>query len=362
MSTTCKRKICYILSYRQPNYVRTTSLLQALRQLDNVTLFTAINQRTGFIRYFDTLWQLITIRWRHNPDYYLLGFRGHEIFWLVKLITLGKPLIFDSLLSPTASLLEENKFGKLGVIGGKFLFFLERIMLHQADHLLTDTQLHANFLCTYFQLPSQKISPLPVGADETWQASPPRQSRTTPLEILFYGSFLPLHGMSIMLEAAARLKDKPIHFTFIGGTGKNLREFNKLKTNLGLHEQVTHLNWVTFDTLHKHYLANADLGLGGPFGNTPQARRVVTGKTSQFLAMAKPTIIGAIAEPIGFLDKQNCLLVPQGNIEALVQAIEWAYLHPEELKRIGQAGLQLYQTTLSITQIAQRLTTVLDAC
>jgi hypothetical protein len=107
-----KRKICYILAYRQPNYVRTNSLLQALRQLENTTVLTAINRYSSFTRYIDTLWQLITIRWKYQPDYYVLGFRGHEIFWFVKFITFGKPIIFDSLLSPSATLLEERKKGE----------------------------------------------------------------------------------------------------------------------------------------------------------------------------------------------------------------------------------------------------------
>ncbi len=357
-----KRKICYILAYRQPNYVRTKSLLQALHRLENTTVLTAINRYTSFIRYIDTLWQLITIRWKYHPDCYVLGFRGHEIFWLVKFITFGKPLIFDSLLSPAATLLEEKKNGNIGALIGKILFSLEKSILQQADCILTDTQLHVNFLSHYFQLSPQKIYPVPVGADETWNNS----SYQTPpeiLEVLFYGSFLPLHGMSIMLEAIAYLRNQPIHFTFIGGTGYNLREFNRLKTKFRLpSEQVTHIQWVNFSDLRDRYIAKADLGLGGPFGNTPQAQRVITGKTSQFLAMAKPTIVGAIAESVGFLHQENCLLVEQGNVKSLVNAIEWANDHREQLVKIGQAGLELYQTSLSIAKITQRLETILQQC
>ena len=49
--------------------------------------------------YFRTT-KLINIRIRHNPDYYILGFREHEIFWIVRLLTARKYLIFDSLISP----------------------------------------------------------------------------------------------------------------------------------------------------------------------------------------------------------------------------------------------------------------------
>jgi glycosyltransferase involved in cell wall biosynthesis len=222
--------------------------------------------------------------------------------------------------------------------------------------------LHVNFLSQYFQLNPKNIHPIPVGADETWRDSS-HQTSLEILEVLFYGSFLPLHGMSVMLEAIAHLKNQPIHFTFIGGTGYHLREFNRLKTKFRLSsEQITHIQWVNFSDLRSHYIAKADLGLGGPFGNTPQAQRVITGKTSQFLAMAKPTVVGAIAESVGFLHQKNCLLVEQGNVEALVKTIEWANEHREQLVNIGHAGLELYQTTLSVAKITHRLETILNLC
>ncbi|ALG67064.1 glycosyltransferase [Beggiatoa leptomitoformis] len=353
-------KLCYVLAYRQPTYIRTVSLLKALQQIQEITLFTAINRKTGILRYIDTIWQLIQIRWKHNPDYYILGFRGHEIFWFIKLITVGKPLIFDSLLSPSAALIGDKKQGNLGVFLGKILFYFEKSILHHANYILTDTQLHVDFLCKQFCLPPNKVFAIPVGADETLPSISPIQK--THFEVLFYGSFLPLHGMSIMLEAASHLKDKPIHFVFIGGNGKNLKEFKKLQEKFSLYHNISHIEWVDFSTLIHKYIPNADLGLGGAFGNTPQAQRVITGKTSQFLALGKPTIVGKIKENIDFIDKKNCLLVEQGDVFALVTAIEWAYQHQVELPAIGQAGLQLYQKQLSIKQISQVLKKVLKLC
>ena len=110
-----------------------------------------------------------------------------------------------------------------------------------------------------------------------------------------------------------------------------------------------------FDELINTEIPNADICLGGPFGNTDQARRVITGKTSQCLALGKPLIIGEIDEKHGFVDKQDCLLVPQGNPEALVEALRWAYSHREQLALIGEQGRAIYAEKLSIKVIGNLL-------
>ena len=107
-----KIKVCYILSYRFPNYVRTKTLTRALKRTDNVVLFEAVNTARWVFRYVQTLILLLWMRIKNNPDYYILGFRGYEIFWIVRLITFGKTLIFDHMMSPYDSLVNEKKIVK----------------------------------------------------------------------------------------------------------------------------------------------------------------------------------------------------------------------------------------------------------
>ena len=124
-------------------------------------------------------------------------------------------------------------------------------------------------------------------------------------------------------------------------------------------KNVTHMDWVEFEELPR-YIARADIGLGGPFGNTGQAGRVITGKTFQFLAMAKLVIVGKYnGKDAGFEDKVNCLLVPQGDAMGLAEAILWAFEHVEILDQIGQLGYDLYQSRYSIKQISEQLKRVI---
>ncbi len=349
-----KLRVCYILAYYSPDYIRSVTLVAALEKIEEIELFQARNRSLGLWRYLQALGRLFYIRWRHNPDYYILGFRGHEIFWLVRLITWGKFLVFDELMSPYDAILNEKKSVQSGGLLDFLLYICEKMILHAADLVLTDTEAHRTFLQQLFQLSQDKIVALPVAANEklftpTCQQASAECVSDKPFSILFYGSFLPLHGIEIILQVAFLLRDEPLSFTLIGGSsrdGENLRERVR---ELGLHN-VKHFRWVNFVDL-PGLIKNCDLGLGGPFGNTAQGRRVVTAKTSQFLAMAKAVVVGRTDEGNGFVDKQNALLVPQGDAQALAESILWACQHREALVSIGCQGRYLYNDRFSLAVV-----------
>ena len=354
-----KIKVCYILSYRCPNYVRTKTLIAALKRMDNVVLFEAINTTKGIFRYIQTLSRLLAIRMTKKPDYYILGFRGYEIFWIVRILTLGTPLIFDHMMSPYDSLLNERKMFKKGSPIEKLIYLYEKSILKYSDVILTDTVIHGEFFAELFKEQREKIHAIHVGANEDLFKNLPSGKKTQKKEffdVFFYGTFLPLHGIDIILKAASIVKDRSIRFTLIGGKKKDLQDFYERKKKLKL-KNVIHKEWVDYEQLPS-MISESDLCLGGPFGNTGQARRVISGKTFQFLAMGKPTVVGKIDADYGFEDKKNCLLVPQCNEKELANTIFWCFENQEKLGEIGQRGLELYRTKFSIDHIKQSLLTI----
>ncbi len=352
-------KICYVLSYRAPDYIRTRSILRALRQIPDVDIHEAINTDTGIARYLETYRKTQEIKKKVDPDMYSLGFRGHEFYWPLRQLVGDKPIILDALMSPYASLSRERKFGMPGVAVASAWRIVERGILNDADVILTDTTLQRHFYQQEFSVSSSKLLALPVGAEErdAQIGSTEYQTPAKPqneMSILFYGSFLPLHGIDIILEAASLLRDLPVRFDFVGGNEKQARKLKAKCTDLGV-IRYTHRRWVSFDELINLTIPEADLCLGGPFGDTEQGRRVITGKTSQCLALGKPTIIGKIDEDIGFVDKKNCLLVPQGRPQALADAIQWAFCQRHDLSKIGEHGKSIYSQKLSVNVIQQLL-------
>lgn len=348
--------VCYVLSYRAPSYVRTRTLLAALKECDGVRVVVACNNTTGIWRYAETFSRLLRTRRLQRPDVYILGFRGHEIFCLVKAIAGKKPLIVDALMSPYAAVREENKLGLLGRLIAPLIYLGESHILKRADAVLTDTSLQAAHYAESFGIERSKIVSVPVGAIERLPSENALKTstRTGEFSVLFYGSFLPLHGLDVIINAAGQLTGLPIRFNFIGGGARDERYLRQRCTALGI-TRYSYRRWVSFDALLSREIPSADLCLGGPFGATPQASRVVTGKTSQFLALGKATVVGKIAEDYGFADRENCLLVEQGDADVLAAAIRWAFDHQDALVRIGQAGRDVYHSQMSVQVISSRM-------
>ena len=359
MQTKSPLKVCHIVSYRDPAYVRTRTIKAALETIEGCEVFDATNSKRGLVRYLETLAKVAAIRWRHGPQVYVLGFRGHELFWPVRLLTAGKPLIFDEFMSPSDALITEKKAGLPGWIAGFLMYPFEWFCLVFSKRLLTDTVGHQRFIASRFGIAGQRIDVVYVGAIPS-EISTSKASDTGPLSVLFYGTFLPLHGMDVLLRACKLVENEDIEFRIIGGTGKPLQRFRQLCNELQL-TNVRHDTWVDFDKLQSVEIPRADLCLGGPFGGTPQARRVITGKSFQCLSQGKPTVVGRIDEDAGFLSEQNCLLVEQANPDSLAQALRWALANRERLPEIGQRGLQLFDERFSAVALGRQLERALRA-
>lgn len=346
------KTVFYVVSYRDPAYVRTQSISDALAQSPH-HVREIRNRRAGWSRYPEVLWRLHRELKTGGPDVVILGFRGYEIFEIVRRMVGPTPLIFDAFLSPSDSLIVEKKHGSIGVLAGRVIRRLEYRFLRGSDAVLVDTDLLAAHLADRSRLAPDRFHTVRIGAVDARDdvsASPGKK-----LEVLFYGSFLALHGVEVILGAARSMLHENIHFHIVGGG----RRGAEIAGAAGL-TNITHTRWIPHNKLVEEVIPSADLLLGGPFGNTPQARRVFTGKAVQGLASATATVIGKVAEDVGLRDRENCLLVEQGSVEELVEQLRWAAEHRSELQAIGSAGRQVYETEFAPQPTAKRLERAID--
>ncbi|GGD04628.1 glycosyltransferase family protein [Halopseudomonas salina] len=357
LEPTPQLKVCYALAYKAPKYIRTLSIIQALEREEKIHLTVATNSSTNTFRYLETTLKLIIQAFRGRPDIYILGFRGHELYWLLKLIAGNRPIVIDALMSPYASLVEERKLGKAGLIISNIIKIVESTILKSADLIITDTDSHSKYYSETFSISEKKIVTVPVGAIEIDHLT--RTPVESSLTILFYGSFLPLHGVSTIVDAIAFIPDIPLHFIFIGGKLEYEKTLKKAFAKRTPTLSYKYIESVPFDQLIDFYIPMADVCLGGPFGGTKQAHRVITGKTSQCLALARTTIIGETNEVKNFKHKENCLITKQNDPKSLAENITWCWDNRDRLEKIGIEGRKMYFTHLSIDVIRAKLTTAL---
>lgn len=344
-------KVCYILSYRDPKYVRTTSILGSLSLLNNLKVHTAINKTKGLLRYPETILKLVYIRVRYRADVYILGFRGLEIFWLVRMITFMRPLVYDEFFDPEVWLFEEHKKIKRRSLLGRTASMYIAYVKKNSQAILTDTPEHAKSSSDTKSVELNKYWPLYVGTDEqTFKKA--RYETKKKFTVFFYGSMLPLHGLETILDSV-HLTNSNVIYNIVGGGEKAQEAVRSLPEHL--RERIRYQSWISYGELPTA-IGNASVCLGGPFGKTKQANLVITGKTFQFLSMQRPVIIGNSAAAKGlFTDGKNALIVERGDAKSLAEKINWAYENKNDLWMIAKAGRSLFEEKFSNRELSKQL-------
>lgn len=351
-----ERSIVIITCQRDPNYIRAAVLRAGVSALFDLNISVIKNGRIGILRYPEIAYKILKCRLLDNPDVYLLTFRGYEILPWVLLIATGKQVIFDEFINAFEWAAYEHKFFSPKSIFARLFNAGYGFLLRRCDVILADTDAHADISSELSAVPRERYFSVPVGTDESLFFPLKRNSDSQHFRVFFYGNVLPLHGIDIMLRAALQLRDEcNILFTFVGGKSEHQEAIEHATSNGA---RITYKKYIPFADLPA-YVHDASLCLGGPFGDTFQSQFVVTGKTYQFLAAGVPTVIGANKASDLFRDKENCLVVPQGDSHALAAAIVWAQQHTDALTAIGVAGRKLYETAFSNKIVTDRLATLL---
>jgi len=351
------KKICLVTCYKDPNYVRVKTLEAGLR-LNDVDLTIVRNNHKGILRYPEVVLQLIKTRITINPDAYIVTFRGYEILPVVLLIGFGKKVIFDEFINLIEWIVYEHKKLKSNSLRIWFIKAVYKLFLKSTTLIITDTNSHARYSAELMGIPIEKYQSVSVGTDETISNNKKLSGKkNNSFQIIYYGSMLPLHGIEYVIQAAIEVADNNIEFFLIGGGHDVQRD---IRSAISKGARIKYKKWVPYDKLSA-LITNADVCLGGPFGNTVQARFVITGKTFHFLRMGKPVIVGRNLESKVFDDKVNALLVDRANTESLRNVIMWAYHNRKEIGKIGINGKKLYNTSFSNHAIAQDIAELLEA-
>jgi glycosyltransferase involved in cell wall biosynthesis len=357
-----KKKIAIVTCYHQPDYVRAQTLRAALSAQPDVQLVVIKNKHRGLLRYPEVLWQVWRVKRREKPAAFLLTFRGQEILPIMLVLAGRTPLWFDEFIVP-AAYAKFEKHKKSPAIMVKHMLSrlgtpLYNLCLRRCARILADTAPHAELSAKFGGVNLSRYLAVPVGADENI-FRPKQTAKADPFQIFYYSTGMqPLHGIPVVLEVAERLQDDPVQFVLAGGKLPMKQAVHQAQKNGA---NIRYESWMNIEDLAETMRAS-QLSLGGPFGGTRQARNVVTGKTYQSLACQVATVVGSgEATEVHFVDKVNCLMVPQGDADALAAAIRWAVSNQAQLPEIAAAGRALFEKEFSAAMIGRLLRPLVDS-
>lgn len=269
------------------------------------------------------------------------------------------PLLFDPLISAYDKQVFERRKIQEGSAKAARLLKWEQQLFQSADILLADTREHARFFIDTLGVRREKVHVVFVGAEEAlFKPGPaPEKQAGEPLEALFYGSFIPLQGASVIIEAARQYQGPPLRWTLIGA-GPELAACKRAAQGL---TNVSFEPWMDYAKLPER-IRRADILLG-VFGATPKAGRVIPNKAFQALACGKPVVTRqAAAYPEELVDAVGLgiVWVPKGDATALAETLTELTSNPGPLSMLGLQARSTFEGFFSESAIKESLAKVLD--
>ncbi len=227
-----------------------------------------------------------------NHDFVIVGYLGHiDIFFLWPIAKIrGVPIVWDAFLSLYNTVVEDRKLISLYNPLALALVFCEWSACRLADRIVLDTKAHGRYFVDKFTLDKHKVDCVPVGAEEFFFHSRdfqvPLRQKEEPFTILFYGQYIPLHGVEHIVKAAQLTQAETFRWILIG-QGQERGKIDHLIQELRL-DNVTCIEWVPYPELI-NWLGRADVCLG-IFGDTEKAGMVIPNKVFQIIAAGRPFI------------------------------------------------------------------------
>ncbi len=344
---------------REPAYTRNDVLLRVLcsrYQLTEVTDDKLGSLTARLLR----LSPRLALALRRPHDLVIIGFYGYPLAWLARRLT-RRPILFDAFLMNYDTLVgDRGRFGPDSLFA-RLALLVDQLGSQSANRVLLDTDAQAAAFVQVTGLPPARVSALFVGCNESLFHPEviPDRSADGRFHVLYYGTYQPLHGMETVVAAARLLAREPdIRWRLIG-RGQEYARVRRLADDWRLTNVEFQLPLPYTDL--PEAIASADLCLGGPFGDTGKARRVITGKTFQFLSMRKPIIVSDTPANRELLvpDESACF-VPLSDPDGLAAAVHTLRHDPDRRQHLAAGGRARYLARASEVVIGAQLSSIIE--
>jgi glycosyltransferase involved in cell wall biosynthesis len=335
-----------------------SSFRQRYRLTQSINAFMSFSIKM-ILSHFVLVWKYIKTP---RIDVIIVGHPGYFHVHLARFlasVSRSKPrVIYDVFIPLYDTLVIDRRLIKAGTIASRILHRFEALCCRCADICIIDTQEHCAYLVEEFKLSSERVFPIYVGPTITNKYESPISATTDQFKVVYVGTYIPLHGVDIILECAKELQaEKEISFHMIGSG--QLQAEMKIRVNQWGLKNVTFRDWVSTDQLGD-VIRTYDLSLG-VFGSTPKTSRVIPSKVYDICAAGVPFITAdtpAIREV--FTHEKNAYLVPPGNYLKLTEAILTLKNNPDQRMRISHASFAMGRSIFSLEQIGHDLLKIIN--
>ncbi len=354
------RGVCFFGGFAE-GYPRSEVIRKGLGALGvRVIICRASRRHRVWRRYPVLLWRYL----RTPPDHdviFVPEFRHKDVPLAAVLAKAAKKIcVFDPLVSRYDTRVGDRGDARAGSLQAWHNRNLDRWSMRLPDLVLADTSAHAEYYRREFAGRGSRVEVLPVGYDDSlFSPAGGNVNGEGEQTVLFFGNYLPLHGVETIVAAAEMLSGvRSIRFDLVGdgqtfpGVERFVRERNL--TNVRLSPRIP------MSALPAR-IASATVCLG-IFGSTDKARRVVPNKVYQCMGMGKAVVTerSAAVEEF-FRDGQDIVMVPPADPAALAEAVGSLCRNPLARANIGANALAAATRSFTSRRIAERFLVVCES-
>ncbi len=213
--------------------------------------------------------------------------------------------------------------------------------------MLADTPAHAAFYADLSGVARDRIGVVWVGADDV-VFRPRPEIEPACNRVLFYGTFINLHGLEVIVHAAKLLEDDDVEIRIVG-TGQEAERVDALIDDLQP-RNVRRIESMPLERLAAE-IAAATVCLG-IFGSSAKAGRVVANKVFECVAVGRPVITADTEGVRAFFGPDEIALVPAGDPDALAGEIRRLLADPQRRENMARAAHARYVDEYSNRRLA----------
>ncbi|MFB6281522.1 MAG: glycosyltransferase [Haloferacaceae archaeon] len=264
---------------------------------------------------------------------------------------LGSPLVYDVYVS--LSVTAEMRGYPAPLV--RAVDLLERLAYRLPTHVLVGTAQLADRYADLYGVPRERFVVLPPAADDE-RFYPRDLAKREPFTALYWGNFLPHHGLDTVADAARALAGDGVEVVFLG-TGP---ERDRIEAAVGGLDHVRFEGYVPREELHR-WIAVSGVCLG-VFSAHPRALASLTNKVCEAAASGKAIVTErSPAMTEWFEHGESVYLVDPEDPAALADAVRTLRNDPEAVARLEAGAREVHERAFGVDRASEALAPVVGA-
>jgi len=351
-------RICYFGGYRA-DYARSRTQILALERTGHVVFECRVHPK---VKTPAKMLSLAPMFWKNCRDCELIIVAEFNqslvpLAWFLSRLT-GAALVFDPAISYYDEMVITQNVVSPNSLRGRYLKILDDLSFRLADCVVWYMPADCDYFETLFPSLRGRQAWSPPAIDEQIFKLLPPKPRGDQFVIHFNSSYLPTHGVDVILRAAHLLQDDTEILFDLVGRGPTYDSNFALAASFNL-RNVIFRDSILPSELPQAYM-NADVCLGAMRDDAKLARLI---ELKIISAMASGRTVIAADSPLKrlfFKPDHDIVLVPPSDPLALAEAIRKLKANPAWAARIAQAASQTAYKHFSLDRAGRNFTQILS--